>query len=590
MEKEWIIQPEAPESFFAEHPELPKVVANLLYHRGIIDSKKIDEFLNPDYTQDVHDPFLFFDMKKAVDRIFEAIEKQERIVVHGDYDADGVCSSAILNSTLKALGLNKTNIFLPHREVDGYGLNKNTVQLLADEKTDLVITCDCGITNIEEVEMANEKGIDVIISDHHSVPDILPPAFAIIHPQRKDDNYPDQGLCGAGVAFKIAQALIKKHAENNEKMPNGDSHEGFEKWMLGLVAIATVADMVPLLGESRTLTKYGLVVLNKTKRIGLQKLLLEARLVEENGDKKHELDTETIGFKIAPRINAAGRMNHANVAYNLMMTDDPIEAADLAFELNKNNQDRQKITENLVKQALEQIEKNQKDSPVLFVLGNGWSTGIIGLIAGKIKEKFYKPTLIMTENDGEITGSGRSIEGFSIVDALQSMPEHFSKFGGHPMACGFTLKSKSDIEPFKEKMVQKFNEVFSGEKPKSTILIDTQINLEDVNWELHDILEKFQPFGQSNEKPRYLAKGLSITSIKPMGKNGNHITLMVKHNTENIRKTIGWNLCAETDGHTNWCKTLKQGDKVDLVFEVDINEWNGNRELQLTIKDINLSS
>jgi len=331
-----------------------------------------------------------------------------------------------------------------------------------------------------------------------------------------------------------------------------------------------------------------LIVLNKTKSIGLQKLLLEAKLVEENGAKKRDFDTYTIGFKIAPRINAAGRMNHANVAYNLLMTTDPTEASDLAFELNGNNQDRQKTTEVLVKKAIEQVELNQKDSPMLFILGAEWPTGIIGLIAGKIKEKYYKPTIVMALNEGEITGSGRSIENFSIIEALQSVPAYFSKFGGHPMACGFTLKDETSLEPFKQAMIVRFTKQFGDAPPQPTVSIDAEVDLEHVNWELYDILSKFEPFGQNNEKPKYLARGLTITSINPVGKDKRHLTIMVSHHSAKIKKTIGWNLCSE-NGETNWCKILKKNDKIDLIFEIDVNEWNGNKELQLTIIDLKKS-
>ena len=313
MNKKWEVFPDPPQSFFDEFPELPRTVASLLYHRNVRTQKQIDEFLNPDYSSDIHDPFLFKDMEKAVNRIFEAVEKKEKIVVHGDYDADGVSASTILISTLEGIGSKNNDIFLPHRETDGYGLNTNTIQKLSDEKTNLIITCDCGIRNIEAVAFASKLDIDIIITDHHAVPETPPDALAIIHP-KVDDNYPCKDLAGGAVAFKLMQGILKKHKEKNETLVNGQTHEQCEKWMLDMVAIASVADMVPLIGESRTLTKYGMIVLNRTKRIGLQKLLLEAQIIEENGTKKREIDTYTIGFQIAPRINAAGRMNHANVA------------------------------------------------------------------------------------------------------------------------------------------------------------------------------------------------------------------------------------------------------------------------------------
>lgn len=589
MQKKWALLPDPPQSFFEEFFELPKTVASLLYHRNIRTQKDIDEFLNPDYSQDIHDPYLFKDMESAVRRIFKAIEKKEKIVVHGDYDADGVSASVILISTLRALGAQQVDIFLPHREIDGYGLNNNTIEKFIEEKINLIITCDCGISNIEEITKAQEHGIDTIITDHHTVPITLPPAVAIIHPKVLDETYPDKGLAGGGVAFKLIQALLRKHQEDGKKLNNGLAHEAHEKWLLDMVAIATVGDMVPLVGESRTLTKYGLIVLNRTKRLGLQKLLLEARLLDEEGGHKYELTTDTIGFQIAPRINAAGRMNHANTAYNLLMTQDGTEAVNLAFELNQNNQERQKLTDNLVKEAIQQVDTAQIDKPILFVLGQEWSTGIVGLIAGKLKEKYYKPTIVLAENDGEITGSGRSVDGFDIIEALQTMPEYFERFGGHPMACGFTLKSKDILEAFKQKLIDVCNEETKNLDMAPNISIDAEIDIDHVTWELYDVLQKFEPFGQANEKPKYLARNLMIHQMQPVGQAGKHLRIMVKSKSNKVHKTIGWDLCNANGNKTNWCNQLKPGNTIDLVFEISVNEWNGNRELQLTIVDLKKS-
>ncbi len=583
MDRIWKLRPEPPKKFFEQFPELPKTVAALLYHRNIRTQKKIDEFLNPDYTQDVHDPYLFKDMKKAVARIFHALDQKEKIVVHGDYDADGVSAAVILVSALHALGCNDVEVFLPHRETDGYGLNKNTIQTLSRTKTDLIITCDCGISNYEEITLARQLGMDVIVTDHHDLPETLPPALAIIHPKNKKDDYPDKNLAGGAVAFKLVQGLLKKYTKKNDEFPNGESVEAFEKWLLDMVAIASVADMVPLIGESRTLTKYGLIVLNKTKRTGLQKLLLEARLMNEDGSKKYELDADKIGFQIAPRINAAGRIDHANVAYRLLITDNPTEAVDLAYQLDQNNQERQKTTDELLKKAIK-LAQAEADSPILFILGQGWPTGLIGLIASRLKEKFYKPSLVMSQNQNEIVGSGRSVEGFNIIKAMQTMPECFSKFGGHPMACGFTLAT--EIKKFKQQLLEQYNLQTRGHSLLPILNIDAEIDLDQVNWELHDILDKFKPFGKDNEKPRYLAKNLTINNFEAVGKEAKHMRVMVTHNSPRIRKTIGWRLCDDNSSGPNWCKELKIGDKIDMVFEIDINEWNGNRELQLTIIDI----
>lgn len=584
MQKFWKILEPPPQSFFEEFRELPKVVASLLYHRNMRTQKDIDEFLNPDYSTDIFDPYLFKDMKKAVKRIFKAIEKNEKIIIYGDYDADGVSASVILVSTLQAIGHDNVDVFLPHRETDGYGLNNRAIEELKKDGAKLIITCDCGISNTKEVDFANKQKVDIIITDHHTIPPELPKAFAIIHPKIEHEKYPDKNLSGGGVAFKLMQALIRKYQENHELLVNGNKSEAHEKWLLDMVAISSVADMVPLIGESRTLTKYGLLVLNKTKRIGLQKLLIEARIMEQDNSMKKELDAYTIGFQIAPRINAAGRIKHANVAYNLMMAQKATDAIDLAYELDQNNKERREITEELFKKAIEKIEKDQMKNPVLFVVGSDCPTGLVGLIAGKIMQKYYKPTLVMSENETEIMGSGRSIEGFNIIAAFQGNPDLFLKYGGHPMACGFTLATKEKLAEFKKYMIDEYNEITKEQDMRPTINIDAELKLSEVDWELFDTLDQFKPFGMNNERPKYLTKNVEIFDIKTVGKEAKHLKLTVKQDNK-IRKTIGWSLCDKT-ADINWCKILKIGDKIDMVFEIDVNEWNGNRELQLTIVDL----
>lgn len=589
MKKIWKLLEPPPQSFYEEFPELPKLVVDLLYHRNIRTQEKVDEFLNPDYSEDVFDPFLFKNMKRAVDRLFDAIEKKEKITIHGDYDADGVSASTILFTTLKALGATELDVFLPHRELDGYGLNTKTIQLLHDQGTKVIITCDCGVSNTEEINMAEGLGINVIVTDHHAIPEVIPKAYAIIHPKIPGETYPDDGLAGGGVAFKLAQALLMIHKEKSLSLIGGETHEAFEKWLLDMVAIASVADMVPLLGESRTLTKYGLIVLNKTKRIGLKKLFIEAGITEHDGTPKKEITADTIGFQIAPRINAAGRLDHANVAFKLLTTESPIEATDLAFELDKNNKERQNRTDTFVKQAIEQIEREgQLKNPVLFVIGSEWTTGIVGLIASRLKEKFQKPTIAMAYNGELITGSGRSVFGFNMIESMQEMPEHFLKFGGHPMACGFSLKDNSKMEDFKVALIKKYHEKTKDLDMTPILSIDTTVLLKDINWELYDVLEKFKPFGQANEKPRYLVEGVKVTGLEQMGQMKQHLKLMIRQNGGNIKKTVGWRLCEENgdSDSINWARELSIGDTIDVVFEVDVNEWNGNRELQLTIVDL----
>jgi len=601
--KHWILQPNPPTDFVTNHPELPHIVARLLWNRNLHTQEKIDEFLNPDYSQDIHDPFLFNDMDKAVDIIFTAIAENKNITVHGDYDADGVCAATILIKTLLQIGakpfvtgenkIEGTRVFLPHREIDGYGINLNTVKHLKKHKTDLIITCDCGVSNIEEIKSAKNNGMQVVVTDHHSVPEKLPNADAIIHPKVLDEKYPDKGLCGAAVAFKLAQALLQKYCKKTKgKTNDGSSCEGFEKWLLDLVAVATIGDMVPLFGESRTLTRYGLTVLNKTRNLGLRELCIVAGIADENGKPKRNYDTHAVGFQIVPRLNAAGRMDHANAAFALLMANDAVEAKKLAEQLNKNNIDRQKLTEQIVSAAREQIvSQKQNVNPILFVYDEKWTTGILGLVAGKLKDEFYKPVLAMGKSaDGEIVGSGRSINEFNIIETLQNNPQFFLKFGGHPQACGFSLKSLEIMEEFKTAFITIANKKLTDVDLSPQIDIDAEVNLEDVNWKLFDLLQKFEPFGMDNEEPTYAAKNLTLVNVDPVGQDGRHLRLNVKHKTHMVRKTIAFGFGDVNKHPTNWRETLKPGDKIDLAFTVDVNEWNGNRELELKIKDIKKSA
>lgn len=592
MPKKWNILPAPPSAFVGEHPDLPTAIVRLLWNRQLRTQEQIDNFLNPDYSQGLHDPFLFKDMTTACEIIFKAIEAQKNIVIHGDYDADGVCAAAILVTTLKKFGAKNVSVFIPHREIDGYGLNTNTVNNFKEQRIDLIITCDCGVSNVEEIKLAKSYGMQVIITDHHSIPAVVPPADAIIHAKMPKEIYPSKDICGAAAAFKLAQGLLKEHKESHTALPDGQPHEGFEKWMLDLVAIATIGDMVPLLGESRTLTRYGISVLNKTRNLGLQKLLIAANIADENGkSKKGQYNAFTVGFQIVPRLNAAGRMDHANTAYGLLVAEDEAEAEKLATQLCKNNSERQKITEQMTSQAIKQIEESgQKDNPFLFVLGEDWGIGVLGLIAGRLKDKYYRPVMVMGQSNGEIYGSGRSIREFNMIRAMQSSAELFDKFGGHPQACGFTLKSPEIYEQFKATMIKLAEEETRGLDLMPQINIDAEVDLDEVDWKLYDMLEKFEPFGQANEEPAYLACGLTITSISPVGQDGKHLRLLLKHNSHVIRKTIGFGLGDPNRHPDNWKEKLKAGDKIDMVFSLSVNEWNGNRELEMSIEDIKKSA
>lgn len=571
MDKKWVVSEKMPQALLDKFPEINPVILQLLYNRNIVEQNDIDEFLNPEYKHNLHDPYLFRDMRKATGRIWKAIERKEKIVVHGDYDADGVCSSAILYDTLKNLGAD-VSVFLPHREREGYGMNVVTVQNFIDQGNKLIITTDCGITNHEEVNLAKKNGVDVIITDHHEAPKKLPNADAVINPHVHGETYPFKYLAGSGVAFKLASALILE----SKIKPEYSLPDGFEKWLLDLVAISTVTDIMPLLGENRVFVKYGLIVLEKTRRPGLKALL------ETIANKRKNYDTFTIGFQIGPRINAAGRMDHAKLAFQLLTAETSEEAVILAEKLQLNNVERQRITVDYVEEAKIQIGDISDEKKLLFVIGKDWPAGIIGLIAGKIADEYYRPTLILTEQDGKITGSGRSIREFNIVEALEKTQIHFERWGGHSQAGGFTLKSVTSVKQFQIDFEKVVDDQLKGKKLSPFLEIDAEVSLKDIDWDFYNALNSFQPFGEGNRNPYFLAHRVAIAGMQKVGNTGKHLKLMVRDDSGLVRKTIGF-------GFGEFFDTMEIGQMIDIVFEVGINEWNGNRELELKIIDLKAS-
>ena len=570
MEKTWKIAPLVPSELKNKFPEINPIVLQLLINRKIDTQEKIDRFLNPDYGTDLHDPFLFSQMEKAVTRILAAIENKEKIIVYGDYDADGVTSSAVMMETLKSFEAD-VDIYIPYREKEGYGLNREAVSSLIKAGAQLIITVDCGISNKAEVELAMSQNVDVIITDHHHGPKELPEAYATINPNVAGENYPFKSLTGCGVAFKVVQALLlQQNKFKIKQLP-----EGFEKWLLDLVAIGTVADIQPLLDENRIFVKYGLVVFNKTKRLGLSELF------KSLGNRTEVVDEKVIGWQIAPRINAAGRLNHASTSYELLTTNDINQAKSLTVELSATNQERRKITDQIRKEALKIIGpvQNQK---ILIAVGDNWPTGVVGLVAGRIADTFHRPTLIISHFNGEIIGSARSIAEFNIIEAIGHSSDFLVKFGGHPQAAGFTVKDDQSLSGFIEKITALAEEKLQGKDIAPILEIEAAIDLEEVDWDLFEDLEKFEPFGDSNPKPKFVSTGLTVIEHHKVGKDETHMRLMVTHKTPTVRKTIGFSL-------GEWCDKLKRGDKVDAVFEVDVNQWNGNRELQLRLIDIKKS-
>jgi single-stranded-DNA-specific exonuclease len=585
----WRFRQNPPEDFIKQFLEYPPKILQLLWNRGLRQQAQIDEFFNPDYKEDLHDPFLMLGVREAVKVIFKAIKRQEPVAIFGDYDADGVCGAVILETVLRALGANSVQVYIPDRHIEGYGLNAAAVEKIAKEGVKLILTVDCGVNDFKEIKLANSLKMEVIVVDHHHISKRLPPARVVIDPHQKNEKYPFSNLAGAGVAFKLAQALArstkqKMTVKGNENGQTGIT-DGWEKWLLDLVALATVADCVPLLGENRTLVRYGLYVLAKTRRVGLQELMRVARINPTvNGEElKTNLNTYSLAFVLAPRLNAAARIEHANIAYNLLKTDSFVEATQLAQELDQKNRERQKITDVMVAEIEERIKDKLADKErfVIVEADTKWRVGMVGLAAGKISDKHHRPTVIFFQDGENLRGSARSIEKFNIIEALDECAEFLKEYGGHPGAAGLSLSEKNlaDFEACLNKIAK---EKLTPEDLLPTLEIDSVLDVDETDWEFFDKLERFEPFGQGNEQPVFALKNLEITGLRYVGNNSKHLKLELKGGKlfDKAFRAIGFNL------GKNGASNLQIGDRVDVAFELIADEWNGTRNLQLKIVDI----
>ncbi len=565
MNKRWIVAEPITEDTAREFPEVHPLALQLLWNRGIKTQKDIEQFLTPDFTVDGHDPFLFRDMKKAVGRILLAHERKEKVVIFGDYDADGVCATAVLHSVISMLGVT-LHIHLPHRELEGYGMNMKAAEEFVAKGMNLVITCDCGISNTPEIAYLQSKGIDVIVTDHHEEPKQLPPAIAILNTNVSKETYPFPHLVGTGVAFKLAQALLAEY----QKKGIADVRDGKEKWLLDLVAIATIADYGELVGENRLFTKYGLIVLEKTQRKGLQALM---RLANVNPP----IDVTNVAFQLIPRLNAASRMEHANTACELLLTESDETAAIVAAKLDKLNRDRQKASDAMYEKCIKQIGENP-EQPLLIAKGDGWGAGLLGLVAGKLLHRFHKPVIVMGINKDVCVASGRSISAFDITKALEEHAELLIKFGGHPQACGFSVLPKN-TGALCDALLKAASAV-SAEELEDTLDVDAEIPMEEISWELWDELKQFSPFGEANPRPVFVTRNVVVQTVRSVGSSGKHLQVMVQHDGGSIRKTIAFGFAED------WQDQLPRGTAIDIAYEISLNEWNGSRELQIKLLDI----
>ncbi len=534
---------------------LSDLISSILASRGIIEKEAVREFLNPT-REDFHDPFLMPDMEKAVDRILKAIQTQEKTIIYGDYDVDGITSITVLKKFLEERNL-QVGEYIPNRLNEGYGLNKEAVKKIAEQGYKLIITVDCGISCIEEIKYATELGLEVIVTDHHEPAEELPKCLAVVDAKRKDNQYPFNQLAGVGVVFKLIQAIsIKLNLDNKEYLK-----------YLDIVCVGTISDIVPLADENRVITKLGLKLVPISKNIGLRTLLASTGYKEVN--------STTISFGIAPRINACGRMGEEKEALRLFLTNDLHEAKEITERLNNYNLERQETEKRIFKQALEQIENGEKDKSCIVLGQEGWHHGIIGIVASKVTDIYFKPSILICFEGEEGKGSGRSIPGFNLHDAVMNCDTYVEKFGGHSMAIGINVK-RENFEKFKKEF-----EEYTQNSHISDIIpiiqIDKQVDIKKINLQDVNELKLLEPYGEGNKMPVFLIKNLKILSIRSLSE-GKHIKMKLGIDNYMI-DAIGFNMGEVADKYLI-------GDKVDIVGSLEINQFGGNENIQVNLKDL----
>ena len=561
-----------------------ELLRTLLEKRGIKDETEADIFLNPDYKRDLHDPFLMKDMERACVRIYEAIENKEKIVIYADYDCDGIPGAVILRDLFRGINFKNFEIYIPERNFEGYGLKKEAVKKFAAAGAKLLITVDLGITAVAEVAQLQVDGVDVIITDHHlprrsldeggSASLDLPRAFAILNPKVDDPakdgaGYPEKMLSGAGVVFKLVQAFIKKYGEYFKLK------DGSEKWMLDMAGLATLSDMVPLLGENRALAYFGLKVLRKSPRPGLQKLFAKLNI-----DPRY-LSEDDINFMITPRLNAASRMDSPTRAFELLATEDEGRAGVLAEHLSKINDERKLIVAGIIREVKKKFEK--RDMKDVIVIGNpSWRVGVLGLVAGKISDEYQKPVFVWGKDESDsIKGSCRSDGSVSVVELMTETKEYFIDYGGHELAGGFTVHTEK-IHFLEEALSSNFQKVKRNHDLNTDTNHDLNTDLGAVNMKTWQEIEKLSPFGYGNPKPIFLFEKVKIENIKKFGKNGGeHLEINFSDANGNKAKAISF------FSHDDSFKSpIHEGFYVNLLASFDLSRYRGKEELRLRVVDI----
>lgn len=533
------------------------VLARVLLNRGIDTASKGEHFLH-DTLADLPDPFLMKGMKKAVQRLSEALDKQENIVIYGDYDVDGITSTSLVYDVLHKLG-GQPDFYIPERQKEGYGLNETALAQLS-RQYDLLITVDCGISSAALVEKYRSQ-LDIIITDHHEPPEVIPPALAVLDPKQKDCAYPYKELAGAGVAYMLCRALWQQRC--GEELP------GFTD----LAALGTIADLVPLTGENRTLVRYGLAAMQEGKRTGLTALL------QASGLSGKAITAGRIAFTAAPRLNAAGRISHASRGVRLLLETDADKARAAAEALSQLNAERQEIEHTIAKEAVAQIEaKGQGQDEVLIAWHSGWHVGVIGIAASRLVEKYYRPSLVITVTGGIGKGSCRSIPGFNMYEALTSAADLLIQFGGHTMAAGFSIKEEN-IEKLRQRLITYARVHLTAEDYIPLLTVDEQLRGQDITLELIDELSRLEPYGMGNSRPVFSLSGVQAENLRTMGKEQQHLRLTVRSEEGEKLTAIGWS-------RADLCEAIVPGDSIDLAFQLERNEYNGLVTAQLILQDV----
>lgn len=572
MQKRWIFGSGEPavRDRLSHQLGVTPLIGQLLANRGFIERDEADSFLWPKLTQ-LHDPELLSDMSKAVGRIRSAVKNREKIVIYGDYDVDGTTGSAVLLKFFEQVDY-PAESYIPHRVEEGYGLNMDAVKKLAESGMNLMITVDCGTKASEPIRFLQEKGIDVVVTDHH-LADELPPAYAIINPSVEGSEYPFMHLAGSGVAFKLAWALSQSFSNQKKVSPE------FREYLLtalGFVALGTVADVVPLLGENRILARFGLTALRESKSPGI------LALSEKAGLQNRKLRASDVSFRLAPRLNAAGRMGHARETLELLMINEEGRAFELASALEDQNKERKKLVETMFKEAREMVEAGAlNESPVIVLSSPDWHVGVMGIVASRIIETYRRPCIVMALNGNIAKGSARSIRAYHITEAISTCSDLLISFGGHSQAAGVQIESDR-IPEFRSRLVEHAEGILTEEDFAPVLEVDSEVLLAQLSPQLVRDIESLEPFGEQNPEPVLVATGLAVAGVpKVMGSQGNHISFIVRQGEMSLR-AVGFGMAAELKD------VLESGVRCSLAFTPTINEFRGKVSVELMLKDVHL--